>query len=197
MRQQGGGLMFVALVLMLLTAFILFQDHSDSFVSVAPAQNALAAAVAAAPTTVPPLPEDAAAIRAPYDQFTVTQGLHGDWYGHNAIDLAAGAGATILSPISGTVTALYVDVWGNPTLVIENEVYQVTLLHGDYTVGVGQQVRMGDPLGTEGNNGYTTDLQGNPCMGRGCGYHSHLNIFDKRIGVNANPFVVLGLQQNR
>jgi murein DD-endopeptidase MepM/ murein hydrolase activator NlpD len=77
---------------------------------------------------------DNPAVIAPYDSYVVTQGEHGASYGHRAVDLAAGKGATIYAPISGKVSDLYVDEWGNPTLVLENKDYQVTLLHGIYNV---------------------------------------------------------------
>jgi murein DD-endopeptidase MepM/ murein hydrolase activator NlpD len=109
-----------------------------------------------------------------------------------AIDIAAGKGAVIRSPINGQVTALYVDQYGNPTLVIENDNYQVTLMHGKYTVEAGQQVEIGQKVGKESNLGYTTDMAGQPCWNRECGYHTHLNIFDKRIGGNINPLDVIG-----
>jgi hypothetical protein len=48
-------------------------------------------------------------------------------------------------------------------------------------------VEMGQIVGNESNIGYTTDWQGNPCAGRDCGYHTHLNVFDKRLGENVNP----------
>jgi murein DD-endopeptidase MepM/ murein hydrolase activator NlpD len=143
-----------------------------------------------------PLPEasaaDPAAIAAPYDTYVVTQGPHGASYGHMAIDIAAGEGTPIKSPINGTVTDLYIDVYGNPTLVIENEYYRVTLLHGIYTVSIGQSLALGDIVGSESNQGYTTDMVGNACWGRsGCGYHTHLNIYDKRIQSNVNPLDLL------
>ena len=49
-------------------------------------------------------------------------------------------GATILSPINGEITEHYVDQYGNPTLIIENSRYKILMLHGDYTVQVGQPV---------------------------------------------------------
>lgn len=128
---------------------------------------------------------------SPYADYTLTQGVHGTSYGHMAVDIAAGKGATIYSPIHGEVTALYVDGIGNPTLVIENEVYKVTMLHGDYTVQIGESLKAGDTVGTESNLGNTTDMQGNSCRNRNCGYHTHLNIFDKRIGTNINPLNLL------
>jgi murein DD-endopeptidase MepM/ murein hydrolase activator NlpD len=126
-------------------------------------------------------------VAAPYDHYVVTQGLHGYSYGHAAIDLSAGKGAVIKSPIHGTVADHYIDEWGNPTLVIENKRYRVLLLHGIYSVSVGQFVSLGDPVGVESNQGYTVDYAGRSCAGRDCGYHTHLNIFDLALGENVNP----------
>ena len=134
---------------------------------------------------------DETLISAPYDQYTLTQGPHGFSYGHMAIDIVAGKGAVIKSPISGRVTASYVDQYGNPTLVIENDIYQVTLLHGKYMVMIDEEVKLGQPVGTESNLGYTTDWWGRSCRNRDCGYHTHLNIFDKRLGGNINPLEVI------
>lgn len=128
------------------------------------------------------------AVAAPYDNYVITQGLHGESYGQMAIDLASGKGSKIHSPINGVVTGRYTDEYGNPTLVIENDFYQVTLLHGEYSVEVGDQVVLGQVVGKESNQGYTTDSYGRPCQGRQkCGYHTHLNIFDKRLQSNVNP----------
>ena len=124
---------------------------------------------------------------APYERYTITQGPHGFSYGHAAIDLSAGKGAIIRSPIHGEVTELFVDGVGNPTLVIENSVFKITLLHGNYVVKIGDQLEAGQMLGTESNQGYTTDMQGNLCNGRDCGYHTHLNVYDKQLGENVNP----------
>jgi murein DD-endopeptidase MepM/ murein hydrolase activator NlpD len=108
-----------------------------------------------------------------------------------AIDIAAGKGEPIKSPINGVVTEHYFDAIGNPTLVIENENYQVTILHGIYSVGLGSELNIGDQIGTEGNLGNTRDMQGRSCRGRDCGYHTHLNVFDKRAGANINPLELL------
>jgi murein DD-endopeptidase MepM/ murein hydrolase activator NlpD len=128
---------------------------------------------------------------SPYDAYTLTQGPHGFSYGHMAIDIAAGKGATIYSPINGKVTELFTDGIGNPTLVLENDVFRVTMLHGVYTVHVGQQIETGQIVGSESNLGNTTDMQGRSCRNRNCGYHTHLNVFDKRIGANINPLNLL------
>ena len=134
---------------------------------------------------------DAGSVVAPYDHYTLTQGPHGFSYGHMAIDIAAGQGAVIKSPIQGYVTALFTDQYGNPTLVIENDIYQVTMLHGKYKVAVGDQIELGQMVGRESNLGYTTDMMGRSCRGRDCGYHTHLNIFDKRAGSNVNPLSLI------
>ena len=65
------------------------------------------------------------------------------------------------------------------------------LMHGIYTVAVGDTLRAGQPIGTESNLGNTTDMQGISCRNRDCGYHTHLNVFDKRLGENINPLDLL------
>ena len=143
------------------------------------------------PPSVPNVPPidtaDPESFIMPYTTYQLTQGPHGMSYGHYAIDIAAGKGEPIISPITGYVSQLYTDEIGNPTLVIENEVYQVTMLHGDYTVQPGQKVTLGDPLGTESNKGNTRDMNGNSCRNRDCGYHTHLNVYDKQASQNVNP----------
>lgn len=134
---------------------------------------------------------DPAAIAYPYDHFTLTQGPHGVDYGHLAIDITAGNGATIKSPINGVVTNRTIDEYGNTVLVIENERYTITLMHGLYTVQIGEFVSLGQPIGQESNQGYTIGADGLTCAGRDCGYHTHLNIFDKQLGTNVNPLEVL------
>jgi murein DD-endopeptidase MepM/ murein hydrolase activator NlpD len=130
-------------------------------------------------------------IIAPYNKYVITQGPHGFSYGHMAVDLSAGKGAVIKSPMDGLVTELYVDQYGNPTLVIENDFYRITMLHGKYKVEEGQLVELGQMVGRESNLGYTTDIWGYSCRNRDCGYHTHLNIFDKRLGSNINPLDVI------
>jgi murein DD-endopeptidase MepM/ murein hydrolase activator NlpD len=129
---------------------------------------------------------------SPYKKYTVTQGLHGFSYGHMAIDLSAGKGSKIRSPINGVVTAKYVDSLGNTTLVIENKKYQVTLLHGKYNVSIDDVLTVGQVVGTESNKGNTTDMQGRSCRNRDCGYHTHLNVYNKLKDTNVNPLSLLG-----
>lgn len=185
MNPKIDGLAVVGLALMLFLGASLLADAATA-----------APGAAFTPTPVPqevtPTPDNSTRFAAPYSSYVVTQGVHGESYGHMAVDLAAKGDPTILSPISGLVSGLFTDDYGNPTLVIENELYQVSLLHGQYFVTLGQSVALGEPIGHESNLGYTTDLAGNPCWGRaGCGFHTHLNVFDKRLGMNVNPLDLL------
>lgn len=161
------------------------QPKEQAILLPARVDNIAPAAKAAAPVTAQPGAPDV--VVAPYSEYVVTQGLHGYSYGHAAIDLTGGNGAAILSPINGSVTQNFVDYLGNTTLVIENDYYQVTLMHGLYTAAVGQVLSAGQVIGSESNQGNTVDWWGQSCRGRDCGYHTHLNIFDKRIGSNTNP----------
>jgi murein DD-endopeptidase MepM/ murein hydrolase activator NlpD len=131
------------------------------------------------------------AFALPYVEYLLTQGPHGQSYGHYAIDLAAGNGEVIYSPINGVVTGRYIDQWNNTVIVIENDMFVVTMFHGDYTAALGETVTLGQPVGTESNHGYTLDIYGNLCAGRDCGYHTHLNVYDRRVGYNVNPLDLL------
>jgi murein DD-endopeptidase MepM/ murein hydrolase activator NlpD len=122
-------------------------------------------------------------IQMPYEDYTVTQGVHGYEYGHLAIDITGGKEAEIQSPINGQITASFTDSVGSTILMIENDRWQITLVHGLFSASVGDFVRKGQVIGIESNQGNTVDLQGRSCMGRDCGYHTHINIFDKRSGV--------------
>ncbi|GAB4581627.1 MAG: hypothetical protein Fur0022_43760 [Anaerolineales bacterium] len=183
---EMGVLIGIAIVLFFV--FVIFKNGASTTF---PQSLTLAEGVVSnplAPSSTPTPPGDPLAFAAPYTDYTLTQGLHGQSYGHLAIDLAAGRGTPILSPINGVITGNYTDQYGNTTLVIENEVYRVLLLHGDYFVQVDTQVQLGQQVGTESNHGYTTDMAGNRCYGREwCGNHTHLNVFDKRTGANTNP----------
>ena len=174
------GLYFVALTLILVMGISVLSDRGT--------EQAEAAVQETQAWDAQPDPNR---IIAPYDDYVLTQGPHGQSYGHLAIDLTGGKGAVIQSPIDGLVTALYFDDLGNTTLAIENERYQVTLLHGIYEVVVGDHLSLGQPLGYESNQGYTIDAWGNLCTNRDCGYHTHFNIFDKARGENVNPLEVM------
>ena len=126
-------------------------------------------------------------IQMPYADYTVTQGVHGYEYGHLAIDITGGEEAEIQAPINGQITASYTDPVGSTILMIENDRWQITLVHGIFFASVGDFVRKGQVIGIESNQGNTVDLQGRSCRGRDCGYHTHINIFDKHSGVNVNP----------
>jgi len=203
-QQSFDSLALVALVLIVFGGFMVFRDINSKNKDL-PIGGEMAANQIAADSIDPQAQtEDVGSGRAapssaidpslaapPYDQYTLTQGPHGFSYGHMAIDITAGKNAVIKSPIQGWVTDLYTDQYGNPTLVIENEYYQVTMLHGKYKVAAGDQVELGQMVGRESNLGYTKDYLGRSCRNRDCGYHTHLNIFDKRIGTNVNPLSVI------
>lgn len=149
------------------------------------------AAVSPANITLEDVPGDPEKIVFPYTDFVVTQGVHGAEYGQMAVDIAAGKGAPVKSPINGKVTALYVDEYGNPVLVLENIRYSIMLYHGQFSVKVGDTVAIGSTVGLESNQGYTVDGFGQVCTGRDCGYHTHINVYDKQKASNVNPLEVL------
>lgn len=217
-RTRFDGLTIVALALLVFMGYNVLRDRGlfpslfDSpsrpaakaagpaelqagLMPIAPAAALPAAAVdlsaAAAPPAAAPAVYDPNAIFYPYSQYTLTQGPHGVDYGHLAIDLTAGNGAAILSPIHGVVSAVFIDEYNNTNLIIENERYTVTMLHGNYAVHTGETIAQGQQVGTESNNGYTIDAYGQLCAGRDCGYHTHLNVYDKQSGANANPLDIL------
>lgn len=191
------GLTIAALALLFFLGFQLLEDlFSVSTVSASEIEPpAISNPVPV--TELPPIPtapgsvERQGVFRSLYDSYVVTQGLHGYSYGHMAVDIAAGKGAKIRSPINGIVSDRYTDSYGNTTLILENQRFRVTLLHGDYLVNPGESVEMGQLIGTESNHGYTTDLTGRSCAGRDCGYHTHLNLFDKKLGQNIDPMIYL------
>jgi hypothetical protein len=193
-RVAPGGrfdpLIAVALLMALFVIFNVARDRGSAWASdLAGVGQVEASATGGAVQAVTPQLEvgDPEAFGSPYEHYTLTQGLHGYSYGHMAIDITAGEGAEILSPIHGEVVGLYVDWLGNTTLEIENQVYMVTMLHGLYTVELGDRVELGQVVGTESNQGNTYDMAGRSCRGRDCGYHTHLNVYDKRLGGNVNP----------
>jgi len=198
MEHHSNALTIVAVAWIFLIGGFLFWDGAVT-VEFKPASQSPSSSTAATPAqnenmtpeiiTAPN--EDQTAFKAPYAHYFVTQGLHGFSYGHMAVDISGGKGSEILSPINGEVTAFYIDQSGNTTLILENQVYQVTFLHGLYEVSNGDRLTIGQRIGTESNQGYTLDMQGNPCWGRDCGYHTHLNVFDKRAGQNVDPFTLL------
>jgi len=198
MEHRVNAVSIVALVLMGLAAFSILSDRSDSPTSVVAAPITVGTQESLTPVNEPapdivadaplPGPDD---IRLPYDEYILTQGPHGFSYGDAAIDLTAGEGAAILSPISGEVTKNGYDEWGNTALVIENGHWEVRLLHGDYFPAEGDSVTLGQIVGAESNHGYTVDWQGKSCAGRDCGYHTHLNVYDKQAGQNADLMELL------
>jgi len=178
---NGGclsGFIIIPLTVIMVSAVLFYALSHVTFVSSA---TSLDTGIGGTPTD----------FVSPYDDYTITQGLHGYSYGHMAVDINAGDGAEIFSPIYGEVTGLYIDEIGNTVLEIENPAYKVTLMHGIYTVSLGDSIQLGQIVGSESNQGNTYDMAGRSCRGRDCGYHTHLNVFDKRLGTNVNPLDLL------
>jgi murein DD-endopeptidase MepM/ murein hydrolase activator NlpD len=203
-RQGIDGIALAAFLLLGFGAIMVYRDISSSIEKPAPQEEMVESQGNAAIEEIQSPDSEVGAgkaafliaemqrrISAPYDTFTLTQGLHGFSYGHMAVDISAGKGAIIKSPIEGYVSDLYTDQYGNPTLVIENEHFRVTMLHGKYKVAIGDQIAWGQMVGRESNLGLTTDMQGRSCRNRACGYHTHLNIFNKQLGENINPLEVM------
>ena len=212
MRKKPDAMTLVGLAVLLIFAAGIFRNSTTRVAAdavpetpnpaaIAAAATEAAAAQAGLPETAPPAEDPAAAdalarntaISVPYDTYFLTQGLHGESYGHLAIDIAAGNGSTIYSIINGTVTGTGYDQWNNTYIQIENDVYTVLYMHGVYGLAVGDAVTAGQVIGTESNIGYTLDSYGNVCgyTGRDCGYHTHLNVFDKRLGLNIDPLTLI------
>ena len=211
MRKKPDAMTLVGLAVLLIFAAGIFRNSTTRVAADAVPEVPNPAAVAAAATTAaeaqaalpePAPAEDPAAAEAlarntaiamPYDTYFLTQGLHGESYGHLAIDIAAGNGSTIYSIINGTVTGTGYDQWSNTYIQIENDIYTALYMHGVYGLAVGDVVAAGQVIGTESNVGYTLDSYGNVCgyTGRDCGYHTHLNVFDKRLGLNIDPLTLI------
>jgi murein DD-endopeptidase MepM/ murein hydrolase activator NlpD len=191
MNGRMNVLNIVAAVWIALFAFIVIKDFAKPGEASTVVPEELNASAAGPQITA--MPES---LIAPYTDYIVTQGPHGESYGHYAIDLTAGKDAPILSPISGVITDNYVDYLSNTVLVIENDIYTISLMHGKYSVNMGDGVTIGQVIGSESNIGNTIGFNGEPCYyyGLDCGYHTHLNIFDKRLGSNVNPLDVLPAQ---
>lgn len=200
MGRQFDGLTLVALGFLFLAAINILQDRSairapaegkrlaaQAVIPVVQAVEASVVQAEAAQTQVAAPPAEASVFVPPYDHYVLTQGVHGFSYGHMAIDISGGKGATIYSPINGWVSAIFIDDYGNTWIIIENEVYQVILLHGLYSVNEGDVLSAGQAIGVESNQGNTVDGLGRSCRNRDCGYHTHLNVFNKLLGSNVNP----------
>lgn len=123
--------------------------------------------------------------------YQITQGLHDRQYGA-AIDVKAGAGSTVYSSINGLVIRNHPNGEGTTTLIIRNSMYQLKLMHGNYTVNVGDMITAGQPVGTESNLGNVKDGYGKKCVpGTDCGNHTHINIvkLDKDVSIDPTNII--------
>ena len=132
-------------------------------------------------------------IALPYirNTYVQTQGCHPDGWGTDcAVDLAGGKGTPLYAPISGEVTFMIDDGYGNPTLFIENGRWKVIMLHAEFSIQSGQ-VNIGTQIGVESNMGYTKGAGGRFCgTGSNCGYHLHFDVYDKANRKWVNPLKV-------
>jgi murein DD-endopeptidase MepM/ murein hydrolase activator NlpD len=198
-KKGVDGFALAAIVLFLFIGFSLIADKGEtsgppesSNPTPLPVSASAGGKEPTSPTPIPTivtfsLPGDQTVLAAPYTEYIITQGAHGFSYGHAAIDISGGKNAAILSPINGVVSENYTDQYGNTTLILDNNKFKVTFLHGNYSVNVGDKLTVGQVIGSESNNGYTTDMAGRLCTNRDCGYHSHLNVYDKELGQNIDP----------
>ena len=125
--------------------------------------------------------------------FQVNQGAHaggGWWYGALAVDIGNGRGTSLLSPINGWVSEAGADEFGSTYIVLENSRWRVLMMHGDYSVSLGEVVQAGQQVGTESNNGFTRGPGGEICNeAPGCGAHTHLAVWDN--GNEVEPLELL------
>ena len=77
-----------------------------------------------------------------------------DWRTHNGIDLAAEAGSPVHAAAEGTVYTVYEDETMGHTVVIRHQDGYVTCYSslGDVSVASGDQVTLGQKIGTVGNS---------------------------------------------
>lgn len=106
-------------------------------------------------------------------------------HGRAGYDLMGGGkDSPIFAPITGEVIYQYYQHNGNPLLIIENDSYRVKLLHGYWNTAEGDRVNQGEIIGYEGNMGLTF-RDGQFCgTGSNCGYHTHIEVWDK---INNSP----------
>ena len=84
-----------------------------------------------------------------------------DWRIHNGVDLAAAAGTPVMAAADGQVYTVYEDDQLGMTVVIRHEggyTTRYSSLGADVTVSAGQQVSMGQPIGTVGTSALMENL---------------------------------------
>jgi murein DD-endopeptidase MepM/ murein hydrolase activator NlpD len=97
----------------------------------------------------------------PHREIGSLHGLGTSWEGR---DYSAGCGAALLAPITGQVVARGTDSYcgphgcNNSYLTIRGDGVEVLMMHGDYSVGVGQPVIAGlTRVGSEASNGNSSE----------------------------------------
>lgn len=115
--------------------------------------------------------------------------LNGAKVYHAGVDLVGRDDKTIRAPADGTITTSTIITdhsnktweWGNYVRLDTEDGYRVFMCHmKKRLVSVGQKVKEGDPLGIEGNTGYS--------------YGSHCHFEVRRGNVAVNPCPLLGIE---
>lgn len=130
-------------------------------------------------TVMPSAVQPLTAISLPYTHARISQGLHGCEYGHAALDMVGVGTEKIVSPCTCTVIQNDYDGLDNTRLVLQNDQYIVTLLHGVYSPQRGDQLISGQLIGWQASLGNST------------GPHTHLNVYDRQAGGNVDPMALL------
>lgn len=177
---QGGLVMAQYITLRLPKLSRLLRLPQPYLAALTPGEDVAGRAAVIPGCTVAPAPvREIHAVSGPYKRARMSQGLHGCLYGHAAIDLVAKGDAALHAPVSGRVSARYIDEVNNTVLVIDGHDYIVTFLHGVYYVGIGDEIRRGEVIGRQAS------------IGRSTGPHTHVTIYDKRAGGNVDPRALL------
>ena len=109
-----------------------------------------------------------------------------DWRTHDGMDIGADAGTTVCAAADGTVYAVYEDDTMGMTVVINHRdgyTTQYSSLSAEVTVAPGEQVVLGQSIGTVG----TTAL-----LETGIGNHVHFSVTQNGESVDPADFLALG-----
>ena len=109
-----------------------------------------------------------------------------DWRVHNGVDIAAEAGTAVLAAADGVVYTAYTDDIMGTTVVIRHEggyTTQYASLAEDLQISVGEQVTMGQPIGTVGETALVETAMGP---------HLHFSVLYNDASMDPAEFLSLG-----
>ena len=109
-----------------------------------------------------------------------------DWRTHNGMDFAGAEGTPVLATADGTVYTIYNDETMGTTVVIRHDDGYVTTyssLAENVTVSVGQEVKLGDPIGCVGTTALVETVLGD---------HVHFSVSCNGKPVDPEEFFLLG-----